>query len=180
MSRAWSYQPHPWGSPSSTSSHCSLHLPVEARRFAWLLTACAWGACPRDPLALAVSGPWVVPYSLSAEYSGVIEGAVNGAGNLIGVVAPAVTGWMLEAGGCSSSNHSAKAPPNSPQCHEAWNYVFYTAAASSVFAWLVFLLFGTAEPMHFTEHESASDDKPPEGTAAMRVNLVGAAETGEP
>lgn len=79
------------------------------------------------------------------EVTGVIIGFANAFGNVAGIVAPILTGWMLQRGACpldhrtnasSTANaeqhapsHTASSVAISPECTEAWAGVWATSAA---------------------------------------------------
>jgi len=91
-------------------------------------------------------GAWVVPLQLSTAYAGIIEGFANGIGNSAGMVAPVLTGVILDHGGCPRANSTELAPPPiTPECHRAWTEVFYICAAVWIGGAAVFVIFGTAE-----------------------------------
>merc|ERR1712003_358095 len=78
------------------------------------------------------AGPNCILIHMSGGYAGILEGFANGIASAAGVVAPLFIGFVLDKGGCprdsTPSTHSAK----SPACHQAWQMVFYFAAASFI------------------------------------------------
>ena len=72
------------------------------------------------------SGAWVTPMVLSVRYAGLLEGVINGFGNAAGIVAPLLTGVLLDGGECPRDD--APKQPISSSCHRAWLLVFFLAA----------------------------------------------------
>ena len=102
------------------------------------------------------SGAWVTPMTLCARYAGLLEGVVNGAGNIAGIVAPLVTGVLLDAGDCPRDDGDSKAQPVSPPCHRSWLLVFYLAASFFITGLAAFLVFGSSEPLDMPDDDEAA------------------------
>ena len=95
---------------------------------------------------LCAAGALVVPTSLSACHAGLLGGTAFGLGNMAGIVAPLVTGWVLESGHCPHDT-KGRLPPITPTCRAAWEMVFLTSAGAFASAALIFTVFGSAEPL---------------------------------
>ena len=91
------------------------------------------------------AGASVVPMQITVRYAGLLEGVLNGVGNSAGIVAPLVTGLLLDGGGCPRDD--ADRQPISESCHAAWYEVFYISASTFVFGLGIFLAFGSTEPL---------------------------------
>ena len=106
-------------------------------------------------LGVAVSGCQMqgcvlVPVDLFPEASGVAYGLGNLFGNVPGIVAPALTGHMLDVAGCPSGDTSNTTITK--ECLEGWNHCIYLAAAVGAAGGVVFL-FGAGFDKRYQKQE---------------------------
>ena len=91
----------------------------------------------------AVCGFATNPLDLSPQFSGIIVGIGNTLATLPGMISPALTGYLLKAGGCMDFF------PESETCRAAWNTTFYLCIGFYVFGSVIWVLFASSKPIPF-------------------------------
>ena len=71
-------------------------------------------------------------------------------GNIAGIVAPALTGVLLDQGHCPKASANTTAAPEEvlPSCQAAWDKVFLIAVAVSVAGTLAYIVVGGWHPVY--------------------------------
>jgi hypothetical protein len=97
-----------------------------------LLTLCSSG--------VSICGFGTNPLDLGgSKCSGIIVGIGNTFATLPGMIAPALTGYLLKRGGCNDSY------PESSSCSQAWNLTFSICIGLYLFGITIWLSFARAE-----------------------------------
>ena len=109
---------------------------------------------------MLTAGACVVPMQITTRFAGLLEAVLNGVGNSAGIVAPLVTGLLLDAGGCPRDDGGER-QPISEACHTAWLEVFFISASIFVLGLACFLAFGSTEPLDpRLPQDTSRPDKP--------------------
>lgn len=73
----------------------------------------------------------------------------NTFGNAAGIIAPAVTGYLLDQGHCPKAGaNTSDSLEVSSKCQSAWDYVFLVAVAVSCTGMLVYAVVGGWHPFY--------------------------------
>eukprot|EP00054_Salpingoeca_dolichothecata_P018594 m.2055 g.2055 ORF g.2055 m.2055 type:complete len:110 (+) comp2292_c0_seq1:192-521(+) len=83
---------------------------------------------------------------LMPESAGTVHGIQNTFGSFAGVIAPLVTGFILDAGGCSLDSKPDPVAESSPSCKLAWRRTFLISAFVMLFGSICFTILAAMCP----------------------------------
>lgn len=95
-------------------------------------------------------GSVYAPIEMFPDSAGGAYGMGNMFGNIAGIVAPALTGVLLDQGHCPKASANTTAAPEEvlPSCQAAWDKVFLIAVAVSVAGTLAYIVVGGWHPVY--------------------------------